>query len=319
MAGEALERAVDHTPQTLFEKLFQSSPDAIVVTDSKGQITEVNAHVERMFGYTRQELVGQTVEVLIPERFRQIHIQHRAAYSGQPHHRPMEAGFDLYGRRKDGSEFPADIMLSPLETAGDRSVLSVIRDVSKRRETEDSLHQSEQQLRLLLESAKNYAVCLLDLEGRIATWSPGAERVKGYKPKEVVGHHYSCFFTAEDVERGRPEEELRIAVERGHFEEESWRLRKDGSRFWAQTLLTGIRDTTGKVTKVMMVTCDLTERKEAENALVLELSNAVLSNLDAGQLFSAISKGVRHLMSCDVVTLGLYDPETNQMRVQPVD
>src|ERR1700739_3836417 len=310
MAGEALERAVDQTPQTLFEKLFQSSPDAIVVTDSKGQITEVNAQVERIFGYSRQELLGQGVEVLIPERFRQIHIQHRAEYSGQPHNRPMEAGFDLYGRRKDGSEFPADIMLSPLETARDRSVLRGVRA---------GFHRSEQQLRLLLESAKNYAVCLLDLEGRIATWSPGAERVKGYKPKEVVGHHYSCFFTAEDVERGRPEEELRIAVERGHFEEESWRLRKDGSRFWAQTLLTGIRDTTGKVKKVLMVTCDLTERKEAENALVLELSNAVLSNLDAGQLFSAISKGVRHLMSCDVVTLGLYDPETNQMRVQPVD
>src|SRR5215472_3336164 len=98
MAGEALERAVDHTPQTLFEKLFQSSPDAIVVTDSMGQIAAVNPQVERMFGYTRQELLGQTVEVLIPERFRQRHIQHRAMYSGQPRHRPMDAGFALYGR-----------------------------------------------------------------------------------------------------------------------------------------------------------------------------------------------------------------------------
>src|SRR5215467_12396782 len=124
MAGEALEKPLDHTPQTLFEKLFQSSPDAIVVTDSKGYITEVNPQVERIFGYSRQELRGQTVEILVPERFRQSHIQHRAKYSGQPRHRPMEAGFELYGRRKDGSEFPADIMLSPLEAAGDRSVLS---------------------------------------------------------------------------------------------------------------------------------------------------------------------------------------------------
>ena len=206
-----------------------------------------------------------------------------------------------------------------VETVGDRSVLSVIRDVSKRRETEDSLCQNEQQLGLLVESVKDYAVLLLDLEGRILTWSPGAERMKGYKAEEIVGQNFSRFFTPEDVARGKPEEELQTAVDRGHVEDESCRLRKDGSRFWAQTILTCIRDTRGKVTKVMLVTCDLAERTEAENALVLELSNAVLSNLDAGQLFSAISKGVRHLMPCDVVTLGLYDPDTNHIRVQQID
>jgi len=319
MAGEATQRDLDHTPQTLFEKLFESSPDAIVVTDSNGQITEVNPQVERMFGYTRRELLGQSVEVLIPERFRQIHLEHHAEYSAHPRHRPMTVGFELYGRHKDGSEFPVDIMLSPLEAAGDRSVLSVIRDVSKRRQTEDWLRQSDQALRLLTECAKNYAVVLLDLAGRILTWSPGAERMKGYKAEEIVLQNFSCFFTAEDLARGKPEEQLRTAVDRGHVEDESWRLRKDGSRFWAQTVLTGIRDTSGKVTKVMMVTCDLTERKEAEDALVLELSNAVLSNLDAGQLLSAMSKGVRHLVPCDLVTLGLYDPDANQIRVQQID
>ena len=319
MAGEALEKALDYSPQTLFERLFQSSPDAIVLTDAEGQITEVNAQVERLFGYTRPELLGQAVEILIPERFRQIHTQHRANYSDQPRQRPMGSGLELYGRRKDGTEFPVDIMLSPLETAGDRSVLGVIRDVSKRRQTEDSLRQSEQQFRLLVESAKNYAVSLLDLEGRILTWGPGAERMKGYKPEEIIGHNFSRFFTSEEIERGKPAEELHVAVERGHFEDESWQVRKDGSRYWAQTILTAIRDTGEKVTKVMMVTCDLSERKEAEDALILELSNAVLSNLDASQLLSAISRGVRRLMPFDVVTLGLYDPETNQIRVQQID
>lgn len=319
MAGEALEKALDHSPQSLFERLFQSSPDAIVLTDAEGRITEVNAEVERLFGYTRPELLGQAVEILIPERFRQIHTQHRANYSDQPRQRPMGSGLELYGRRKDATEFPVDIMLSPVETAGDRSVLSVIRDVSKRRETEDSLRQSEQQFRLLVESAKNYAVFLLDLEGRILTWGPGAERMKGYKPEEIIGHSFSRFFTSEDIERGKPAEELYLAVDRGHFEDESWQVRKDGSRYWAQTILTAIRDAGGKVTKVMMVTCDLTERKEAEDALLLELSNAVLSNLDAGELFSAISRGIRRLMPFDVVTLGLYDPETNQIRVQQID
>lgn len=319
MAGEALEKALDHSPQSLFERLVQPSPDAIVLTDAEGRITEVNAEVERLFGYTRPELLGQAVEILIPERFRQIHTQHRANYSDQPRQRPMGSGLELYGRRKDGTEFPVDIMLSPVETAGDRSVLSVIRDVSKRRQTEDSLRQSEQQFRLLVESAKNYAVFLLDLEGRILTWGPGAERMKGYKPEEIIGHSFSRFFTSEDIERGKPAEELYLAVDRGHFEDESWQVRKDGSRYWAQTILTAIRDVGGKVTKVMMVTCDLTERKEAEDALLLELSNAVLSNLDAGELFSAISRGIRRLMPFDVVTLGLYDPETNQIRVQQID
>src|SRR5207245_379640 len=106
MAGEALERARDRRPETLFEKIFQSSPDAIVVTDAEGQITEVNAQVERFFGYTRQELLGQTVEILVPERFRQIHLRHRADYGNQPRMRPLAGRPELYGRRKDGSDFP---------------------------------------------------------------------------------------------------------------------------------------------------------------------------------------------------------------------
>jgi formate hydrogenlyase transcriptional activator len=319
MAGEASEKALERDSRTLFERLFQCLPDVIVLTGAEGQITEVNAQVERFFGYTHQELLGQTVEILIPERFRQIHPRHRTDYGDQPYVRAMGAGLQLYGRRKDGSEFPVDIMLSPLDMAGGRSVLCVIRDISERKRIEDSLRQSEQQLRLLVESAKFYAVFLLDLEGRILTWSPGAERIQGYKPDEIIGHNFSSLFTCEEIERGRPEEGLRVAADRGYFEDESWKVRKDGSRFWAHAILTAIRDTSEKVTSFMMVTCDLTERTEAENALVLELSNAVLSNLDAGQLLSAISKGVRRVVPSDVATLGLYDSEAKQIRVQKLD
>ncbi|HTF24626.1 MAG TPA: sigma 54-interacting transcriptional regulator [Candidatus Limnocylindria bacterium] len=319
MTVGAPERARDSDPQTLFERLFESSPDAMVVTDGDGRITGVNAQVERFFGYTRQELLGQTVEILIPERFRQTHLRHRTDYSDQPRIRPMGGGMELCGRRKDGSEFPVEIMLSPLNTAGDRTVLSGIRDISERKRAEDCLHQSEQQLRLLVESVKDYAVFLLDLDGRILTWSPGAERIKGYKPEEIIGRNFSCFFTCEDIERGKPEEELRVAADRGHFEDESWQVRKDGSRFWAQAILTAIRDTSGKGTSFMMVTCDLTERREAENALILGLSNALLSNLDGHQLLSAISEGIQRLVPCDLATLGLYDSEINQIRVQHLD
>ncbi len=120
-------------PQTIFEKLFEASPDAIVVTNDKGQITSINSQVERLFGYQRQELIGQSVEVLVPERFRQAHPRHREAYNSHASVRPMGVGLQLFGKRKDDSEFPVDIMLSPMEATEGRVVISVIRDISDRK------------------------------------------------------------------------------------------------------------------------------------------------------------------------------------------
>src|SRR5271165_783879 len=133
--------------QIVFENFFEFSPDAIVVTDAHGRIMNVNSQVERAFGYSRAELLGLPVEILIPERFRAAHPSHRESYSANPSVRPMGTALELYGRRKDGSEFPVDVMLSPVETAGGQIFLSVIRDVSERKRAEDALRQSEQQLR----------------------------------------------------------------------------------------------------------------------------------------------------------------------------
>ena len=134
-----------------FRSLFEFSPDAIVVTDQQGKIAEVNAQVEELFGYDRSELLGQSIEILIPERFRIAHPEHRADYAAHPHVRPMGAGLDLYGRRKDGSEFPVDIMLGPVAAAEGHMVLSVIRDLSEKREAEEALRRSEQEKRYLEE------------------------------------------------------------------------------------------------------------------------------------------------------------------------
>jgi formate hydrogenlyase transcriptional activator len=305
--------------ETLFENLFEFSPDAIVVTDGNGRITTVNAQVERVFGYTRAELLGLPVETLMPERFRAAHPNHRGTYSAHPSVRPMGTGLELCGRRKDGAEFPVDIMLSPVETASGPFFLSVIRDVSEKKRADSALWQSEQQLRSIAESIKDYAVFLLDPQGRVLTWSPGAERMKGYAPEEIIGRDFSCLFTPEDNERGKPQEELRVAAAEDRFEDEGWRVRKDGSRFWAQAIITAIRDASGQVTSFLKVTCDLTHRKEAEDAMFLGLSNALLSNLDIGKLFSAISEGIRYVVACDLATLGLYDLEKNQIRVQQLD
>ena len=145
MSGETPDRVLRVDASGLFEKLFEFSPDAIVVSDHEGKISEVNAQVEKFFGYSRSELLGKPIEILIPERFRQTHPGQRIDYSNQPRVRPMGAGLELYGRRKDGSEFPVDIMLGPVEAAEGRVVLSVIRDLSQKKKDEEALRRSEQQ------------------------------------------------------------------------------------------------------------------------------------------------------------------------------
>ncbi|HEX3376677.1 MAG TPA: sigma 54-interacting transcriptional regulator, partial [Candidatus Acidoferrales bacterium] len=147
------------TPESepLFRTLFEFSPDAIIASDTKGSITEVNARVETMFGYARGELLGQSVEILVPERFRHAHPAHRNGYTSAARVRPMGAGLELYGRRKDGSEFPADIMLGPVETQDGPIVLCVIRDLTEKRTAEDALRRSEQQKRYLEEELNTEA------------------------------------------------------------------------------------------------------------------------------------------------------------------
>lgn len=137
-----------------FRSLFESSPDAIVLSDKSGTITELNGQVEKFFGYSRGELIGQPVEILVPERFRQPHPQRRAEYSEKSRTRPMGAGLELFGRRKDGSEFPADIMLSPVELAGGRMVLSVIRDISEKVRAKEALERKEREKQYLQEELR---------------------------------------------------------------------------------------------------------------------------------------------------------------------
>lgn len=254
-------------PQVLFEKLFEFSPDAIVITDQGGRITNTNAQVERTFGYTRGELLGQPVEILIPERFHDIHPKHREDYSREPRIRPMGAGLELYGRRKDGSEFPVEIMLSPVETAEGPLVLSVVRDITERKLTREALRETEQRFRSMVEAVKDYAIFMLDPQGRISTWNAGAERIKGYQSDEIVGQHFSRFYTEEDIQVGKPDVELKTAAARGRFEDEGWRLRKDGSRFWASVVISAIRDQDGKLAGFVKVTRDLTDRRATEVAL----------------------------------------------------
>ena len=291
--------ASEHT-QALFENLFLASPDAIVVTAISGRISAANPASEKLFGYSESELIGNLVEMLIPERYRGHHPQHRDAYVAAPSARPMGTGLELYGRRKDGTEFPVDIMLSPVESGGERSILTVIRDITDRKQAETALRRSEERFRLLVEGASDYAIFMLDPEGRVATWNSGAERIKGYRAEEILGQHFSKFYPQESVERGKPQHELEVASAEGRYEDEGWRIRKDGSRFWANVIITALRGKDGQLKGFSKVTRDFTERKGAEESLVLELSKALLANPDIRQMLATMEASIQRLIPHDV-------------------
>ncbi len=295
--------------------LFQLSPDAILVTDGLGVIRVANPRAAELFGYTPDELIGMKVESLVPARFRGRHPAHRENYSEHPRTRQMGAAMNLFALRKDGSEFAVDIMLKPVGESG-AMVLSFIRDVTAQRAAAEELRKNDQQLRSIIESVGDYAIYLLDPEGHVVTWNPGGERIKGYRADEILGQHFSRFFTQEDIERGRPAELLRLASKRGRIEEQAWRIRKDGSRFWADVILTATHDSTGRTTGYAKVTRDLTDRKRAEEAVMLQLSTALLANLDAGTLLDAISASIHEVIPSDMAGLGLYDPVQKNIAVQ---
>lgn len=302
--------------RAMLQKLFESSPDGIVVVSSpEGCITRVNAQAEKMSGYSRGELVGRCVDDLIPPRSRNPHGVNRLTY--RPEDRAEGAGaiLELYVKRKDGIEFPAEITCSPVMTDTGEMVLGVVRDVTARKQVEDALRQSEERLRSIVDTVKDYAIFTLDPEGRVTSWNPAAERTKGYRAEEILGDHFSRFYVPEDIESGKPDQELKQAAAYGRIEDEGWRVRKDGSRFWANVVITALRDSAGNLRGFSKITRDFTARKQAEEALVLEITNVLLSNLDIRKLLAAISASLGQIAPHDYASLALYDPEINELRL----
>jgi len=301
------------------ERLFDISPDAIFLTDAQGRIRRANPRAQELFGYTAAEFDGMLIENLVPPRFRGQHPTHRENYHAHPRARQMGAALNLFGMRKDGTEFPVDIMLKPMQTDEGPVVLSIVRDVTEQKIAADALRKADLQLRSIVEGVTDYAIYLLDKDGHIATWNPGAQRIKGYTADEILGHHFARFFTQEEIDRGRPAELLRLAATRGRIEQEGWRVRKDGSRFWANIVLTAIRDSTGELTGYAKVTRDFTDRKRAEESVLLQLSEALLANVDVRRLLDAVSASLRDAVPHDRATLALHDPGTDSMIVQFLD
>jgi len=236
---------------------------AIFLLDPSGYIKTWNAGAQTIKGYRAEEIVGQhfsrfyqpeDVEAGKPARELEI-----ARTKG--HYR--EEGWRV---RKDGSLFWVSVVISAVREDGGQlsGFLKITRDLTDRKRSEDALRESEETFRLLVEAVQDHAIFMLDPEGRIVSWNPGAERIKGYRAEEVIGTHFSRFYLQEDLDAGKPARELAVAVEEGRYDEEGWRLRKDGSSFWASVTITPVRDAGGTLRGFAKVTQDLTRRRQTE-------------------------------------------------------
>jgi PAS domain S-box-containing protein len=297
--NEALQQEVTErkSAEERFRGLLESAPDAIVIASEGGRIHLVNAQTESLFGYSRDEMIGKPIEILVPERHRERHGAHREAYEQGPRTRPMGPGLDLYGRRKDGSEFPTAISLSPVGQGRDFVIFADIRDITEQRATMDALHRSNEIFRHIVEGAQDYAIFMLDTDGSVVSWNTGAERITGYSASEVVGKHFSLFYSPEDIARGKPQKNLEQAIANGRVEDEGWRVRKDGSRFWDDTVITALYDPKGRLRGFSKVTRDLTERRAVEEKIAnlnrdLERHNTQLTSVN--HELEAFSYSVSH-------------------------
>ena len=242
-----------------FAGLLEAVPDAMVCVDADGRIALVNAQAERLFGYGRDELIGQPVEMLVPDTVRDIHPGHRAGYVADPQHRPMGAGMELAGRRRDGTTFPAEISLSAIGTEEGVLVSAAVRDITQRLLAAETTAQ----LASIIQSSHD-AVIGKTLEQVITSWNPGAERLYGYTAAEATGRHIEMLIPAEE-DRER-EAEMVAAVGRGRRVDqyETRRLRKDGTTVEVSLTMSPIADRTGTIIGVSTVAHDLTERQRAD-------------------------------------------------------
>jgi len=251
--------------------IIDSAPGAMLVLDTEGRIVRVNRLAEQTFGYSQHELLGQPVEILVPPTLQAQHRLDHTDYMNGPQHReddfaPQRMSLDkkVFAQHKDGHAIQVEVSLSVFKIDGTHHVIAGIADITERVAAVDALRQSEERMRLMIDGIKDYAIIMLDQHGLVTSWNEAAKRLKGYDANEIIGLSMQQFYTPEDIAADKPAQLLAVAREKGRSEDQSWRVRKDGSRFYANVILTSIYSDAGNLLGFAKITRDVTERRAAE-------------------------------------------------------
>jgi PAS domain S-box-containing protein len=297
--------------QSTYQLLVEAIVDyAIAMLDTQGHIRSWNSGAQLSTGYTAAETIGKHFAFCYSEEDR---------LAGKPESDLLiarsEGRFETecWRVRKDGSQFRASLVIDPV-LADDGRLLGyakITRDLTERQQEQDRLRHSEEQFRRLVQSVEDYAIYMLDLNGQVSSWNSGAQRIKGYADHEIIGQHFSVFYTLEDRARHTPERALRIAAETGRFENEGWRLRRDGSSFWAHVVIDRILDDDGTHIGFAKVTRDITAKRDADQALA-EAREALFQSqkLEAvGQLTGGVAHDFNNLLMAVLASLELLESQ----------
>ncbi|WP_212627556.1 PAS domain-containing sensor histidine kinase [Pseudomonas sp. PP3] len=287
----------DQTHTTAFEdKRFRLLIDAVIdyaiyMIDPDGIIISWNAGARRFKGYEEAEIIGQHFSRFYTDDDRRVGKPQKALDTAIREGRFEGEGWRV---RKDGTHFWSHVVIDPIYDPSGQLLgfAKITRDLTDRKMAEEVLKQSEQQFRLLVQSVTDYAIYMLAPDGRLTNWNPGAQRIKGYAPEEVIGQHFSMFYTPEDRVAGEPQRTLDIAVREGRFENKGWRVRKDGTRFFAHVVVDPIWGETGTLLGFAKITRDITEVTQAQQAL--EQTREALFQAQKMQAIGQLSGGIAH-------------------------
>jgi PAS domain S-box-containing protein len=289
---------------------------AIYMLDPNGIVTNWNAGAQRIKGYAPDEVIGQHFSIFYTPEEQAAGRPAEALATALREGKYEAEGWRL---RKDGTRFLASVVIDPLYEEGVLAGFAKItRDITEREMARNALLDSERNFRLLVSGVTDYALYMLDPAGLVSSWNAGGERIKGYSPTEIIGQHFARFYTNQDQAAGRPARALSIARETGRYEEEGWRVRKDGSFFWASVVIDPIRDEYGKLLGYAKITRDITERREAQMELArVQRALAESQKMDAlGQLTGGVAHDFNNLLMVvagniqTLKTIAAQDPKT---------